>query len=211
MPGATEDENGNPSGTENPATPATLEEALARIADLETERGTLRKENATHRRKNNSIQADADALAEKVKELEGKQIAGTQNGQEVLESRAAEIAALKAQLAERDEKLAGYADVEETERTKLLERLPETKRAVLKGVSLDALRVIVEDVVSQQRESPGGGASDGRDAGNVTLEAAVASGDQKTIREAFVRQLEAEKAGPRPTTGAPVVAATPTK
>lgn len=184
-----EEKEGEKPGADPSTPPATLEAALARIADLETERGTLRKENATHRTKNVSLQADRDQLAEKVKGLEAQQVAGTQNAQALLDSRDAEITTLKTKLTEAETKLGGYGEVEETERKALLEKVPETKREALKTLPLEALRLVVPEIEAQKKESPGAGSSNGRSGATLSLADAAKTKDDAQINAAFEAEL----------------------
>lgn len=197
-PGAnTENQNGQdgqnrtPGADENQNTesPTTLEEALTRIQALEDERKSLRRENATHRTKNQTLTTEVASLSEKLQAAETKAVEGTANAKELLEAKTAEITTLKAQLAERDEKLGGYAEIEKSERDTLLAKIPETKRDALKEIPLAALRVIAGDIQSTQRESPGTDKSNGRTSTTPSLEEATKSKDPAAINAALDAEL----------------------
>lgn len=206
MPGANENDNPERSGTEPGTPPSTLEEAIARIAELETERGTLRKEAAAHRHKNKALQSEYDQTAEKLKGLEAQQVAGTQNAQALLDARDTEIAGLKTKLTDAEAKIGTYADVEETERAALLQKIPETKREALKALSLDALRLVVPEIDAQKKESPGTGSSNGRGGATLSLADAAKTKDDATINAAFEAELAKLDPNFRPET--PAAAAT---
>lgn len=187
----TDNGQGAQSGTDA-TTPATLEEALAVIT-------RLRRENAGARTKNNSLQAEHDTLAEKLKNLEAQHLAGTTNAQGLVDARDAEIAALKTKLTEAEAKLGGYAEVEETERTALLAKIPETKRGTFEKLSLDALRAVVPEIEAAKKESPGTGSSNGRAAAGLTLADAAATKDPALINAAFDAELAKIDPNFRPT------------
>lgn len=172
-----------------PTTPTTLEEALARITALETERKELRRENQARRTKNETLTTEVASLTEKLTAAEQKAVKGTENAAELLAAKTEEIKTLKAQIAERDEKLGGYADIEKTEREALLQKIPATKREALKDISLDALRVIADDIKTEQRESPATDKSKGQQGTTTSLEEAAKTKDPAAINAALDAEL----------------------